>query len=197
RDATLGRDVALKALRPERAHQDEIRARFVQEARITGYLEHPGIVPVYDLVRHPETGQPFYTMRFIKGQTLGEACRDYHDKRKAGQAGPLDQITLLNAFVAVCHAVAYAHSRGAVHRAVKGRNVVLGDFGEVIVLDWGLAKTLGAPHGLGATATQPPLDDWLGGSLSPSGRGETAEGTIVGTPGYLAPEQAEGRLTEV
>src|SRR5262249_36372071 len=115
-DAALGREVALKALRPERAHLDEIRVRFVEEARITGYLEHPGIAPVYDLVRHPETGPPFYTMRFIKGRTLGEACKGYHDKRKAGRAGPLDQIALLNAFVAVCHAVAYAHSRGVIHR---------------------------------------------------------------------------------
>src|SRR4029078_6161692 len=84
--------------------------------------------------------QPFYTMRFVKGRTLSEAIRDYHVRRRSGRAGPLDLLTLLKAFVVVCNAVAYAHARGVIHRDLKGQNVVLGDFGEVIVLDWGLAK---------------------------------------------------------
>jgi tRNA A-37 threonylcarbamoyl transferase component Bud32 len=139
-DADLGRDVALKELRPERADSPAVRARFLEEAQIAGQLEHPGIVPVYELARPAEGGQPFYTMRFLRGRTLHEASKDYHRRRAAGQAGPLDLRDLLGAFVGVCQAVAYAHARGVLHRDLKGGNVVLGDFGEVVVLDWGLAK---------------------------------------------------------
>jgi tRNA A-37 threonylcarbamoyl transferase component Bud32 len=137
RDCALGRDVALKELRPERADRGPARARFLREARITGQLEHPGVVPVYELGRHPGSQQPFYTMRFVRGRTLSEAAHDYHRKRAAGQAESLDLLALLDAFVAVCNTVAYAHARGVLHRDLKPQNVVLGDFGEVIVLDWG------------------------------------------------------------
>src|SRR5262249_49384189 len=132
-DHELGRDVALKELRPERAEQGTLSARFLQEARITGQLEHPGIVPVYELVWRQEDRQPFYTMRFVKGRTLSEAARAYHSKRLAGQADALELPVLLNAFVTVCNTVAYAHSRGVIHRDLKGQNVILGDFGEVVV----------------------------------------------------------------
>ena len=93
---------------------------------------------------------PYYTMRFVKGRTLSEAIRGYHKKRVAGQADSVDLVALLTSFVGVCHAVAYAHSRGIIHRDLKGQNVVLGDFGEVIVLDWGLAKRVGPDAGDGA-----------------------------------------------
>ena len=119
------------------------RDRFLDEARITGQLEHPGAVPVYELIRQSSDHSPFYTMRFINGQTLAEAARAYHRKRLENEADPLDLVTLLNAFVAVCNTVAYAHSRGVVHRDLKGQNIILGDFGEVVLLDWGLAKVLG------------------------------------------------------
>jgi eukaryotic-like serine/threonine-protein kinase len=119
--------------------------RFVEEARITGQLEHPGIVPVYELARSPTDGQPFYTMRFISGRTLNDAVTAYHARRRNGQAEPLELSELLGAFVTVCNTVAYANSRGVVHRDLKGSNVVLGDFGEVIVLDWGIAKIIGDP----------------------------------------------------
>jgi len=90
RDGDLGREVALKELRPERADHADASARFLEEARITGQLEHPGIVPVYELSRRSENQKPFYTMRFVKGRTLAEAIRVYHRKREDGQAGPLD-----------------------------------------------------------------------------------------------------------
>ena len=112
-------------------------------------------MPVY------EVGQgevPYYTMRFVKGRTLSEAIRAYHKKRVAGEADSVDLLALLSSFVGVCHAVAYAHSRGVIHRDLKGQNVVLGDFGEVIVLDWGLAKRVGPDRGRRRRASRPAED---------------------------------------
>jgi serine/threonine-protein kinase len=184
RDASLGRDVALKELRPEWAGHPAVSARFLKEAQVTGQLEHPGIVPIYELGRRPEDQQPFYTMRFVRGRTLAEAAAAYHRRRAAGEAGPLELRELLTAFGGVCNAVAYAHSRGVLHRDLKPQNVVLGDFGEVVVLDWGLARLVGQ-----ADDAVPPLE------LPPEGQaGGTAQGQVLGTPAYMAPEQAEGRL---
>ena len=140
RDGSLGRQIALKELRPDQSDNSIVCSRFLYEAKITAQLEHPGIVPVYEL---GEGDAPYYTMRFVRGRTLSEAIRAYHKKRAAGEADSVGLIDLLMAFVSVCHAVAYAHSRGIIHRDLKGQNVVLGDFGEVIVLDWGLAKRVG------------------------------------------------------
>ncbi len=140
RDGALGRQIALKELRPDQADNSIVCSRFLYEAKITAQLEHPGIVPVYEL---GEGDAPYYTMRFVRGRTLSEAIRAYHKKRAAGEADSVGRVELLSAFVSVCHAVAYAHSRGIIHRDLKGQNVVLGDFGEVMVLDWGLAKRLG------------------------------------------------------
>src|SRR5262249_2130625 len=106
RDQKLGRDVALKELRPERADQPAPWARFLREARVTGQLEHPGIVPVYELGRRPDDA-PFYTMRFVRGRTLAEAARTYHERRR-GEAGPRELRELVTALVGVCNAVAYA-----------------------------------------------------------------------------------------
>jgi tRNA A-37 threonylcarbamoyl transferase component Bud32 len=187
RDESLGRDVALKELRPERAGHPSIWARFLKEAQITGQLEHPGIVPVYELSRRSAEEQPFYTMRFVRGRTLAETARAYHERRGRGEAGPLELRDLLAAFVGVCNAVAYAHSRGVIHRDLKPQNVVLGDFGEVMVLDWGLAKVIGEAEP--AEADRPAL------ALEPSDAADqTAAGQVLGTPAYMAPEQAEGRL---
>ena len=140
RDGSLGRQIALKELRPDQSDNSIVCSRFLYEAKITAQLEHPGIVPVYEL---GEGDAPYYTMRFVRGRTLSEAIRAYHKKRAAGEADSVGLVDLLLAFVSVCHAVAYAHSRGIIHRDLKGQNVVLGDFGEVIVLDWGLAKRVG------------------------------------------------------
>ena len=108
RDSDLGREIALKELRPERAQDQATWRRFVAEAQITGQLEHPGIVPVYELIRQAEGDQPFYTMRFVHGRTLTKAIHSYHKKRARGTSTPMDLLALINAFVAVCHAVAYA-----------------------------------------------------------------------------------------
>jgi serine/threonine-protein kinase len=183
RDADLGRDVALKELRPERTDNPALWARFLEEAKITGQLEHPGIVPVYELARAARDQKPFYTMRFVRGRTLNEAARAYHQERAEGQASALDFQALLNAFISVCQAVAYAHSRGVIHRDLKGQNVVLGDFGEVIVLDWGLAKLVDRPEQTLTPAVSVAHD---------AERGETVSGQALGTPAYMSPEQAEG-----
>jgi tRNA A-37 threonylcarbamoyl transferase component Bud32 len=187
RDTDLNRNVALKELRADRSGQPEAWARFAEEARITGQLEHPGIVPVYELVRPGGAGAGFYTMRFVGGRTLNQAIKAYHQKLASRSASPLDLRELLGVFVAVCNAVAYAHSRGVLHRDLKGQNVMLGDFGEVIVLDWGLAKALNQREGA-AQGVVTGADD---------GRAETLQGQILGTPAYMSPEQAAGRHDEL
>jgi tetratricopeptide (TPR) repeat protein/tRNA A-37 threonylcarbamoyl transferase component Bud32 len=187
RDDSLGRDVALKELRPERASQPTVWARFLREARITGQLEHPGIVPIYEVGRRPDDQGPFYTMRFVRGRTLAEAVASYHQKRSRGAAGPLELRELLTAFIGVCNAAAYAHSRGVLHRDLKPQNVVLGDYGEVIVLDWGLARLL----------DQPDADAALPAVAVEGGVDDTMQGQVLGTPAYMAPEQAEGRLDQL
>src|SRR5262249_32844091 len=122
---------------------------------------------------------------FIRGRTFRQAIRDYHDRRQAGRARPTELLTLLESFVAVCQAVAYAHSRGVIHRDLKGQNVVLGDFGEVMVLDWGLAKVVGQPEDV-------PAPEAPAIRAEPAGEYATQHGHVLGTPAYMAPEQAQG-----
>jgi serine/threonine-protein kinase len=124
-------------------------------------------------------------MRFVRGRTLSEAAGAYHARRQRGEATPLELRELLGAFVGVCNAVAYAHSRGVLHRDLKPRNVVLGDFGEVIVLDWGLARLMDQPEGEDAAPLEVPADSEVQATM---------QGQVLGTPAYMAPEQAEGRL---
>jgi serine/threonine-protein kinase len=188
RDTNLSRDVALKELRPERAGNPAVSDRFLKEAQITGQLEHPGIVPIYELGKHSQDEPPFYTMRFVRGRTLSEATRAYHERRRRGEAGPLDLRELLGAFVGVCNVAAYAHSRGVLHRDLKPTNVVLGDFGEVVVLDWGLARLMDQPEGADAVPLDVPADSEVQATL---------QGQVLGTPAYMAPEQAEGRLDQL
>jgi serine/threonine-protein kinase len=187
RDESLGRDVALKELLPERATRPALRSRFLMEARVTGQLEHPGVVPIYELGKRPEDGQPFYTMRFVRGRTLSLAIETYHRRRVEGVRGPLELRELLTAFVGVCNTVGYAHSRGVLHRDLKPQNVVLGDFGEVVLLDWGLARLIDAPESSDDATFPGPVE--AGTDIA-----ATMQGQALGTPAYMAPEQAEGRL---
>ncbi len=186
RDGDLNRNVALKEIRPQQADNPEAWRRFLKEAQITGQLEHPNIVPVYELARRPEDDHPFYTMRFVEGRDLRRAIADYHGGRDLPGADPLAFRGLLQAFINICQAIGYAHTRGVVHRDLKPENVVLGGFGEVIVLDWGLARMVDRPDEPG---------DWPDLALSDEARGDaTQAGRLLGTPAYMAPEQAEGRL---
>ncbi len=181
-DRRLGREVALKELKLD---DPALQARFLEEAQITGQLQHPGIVPVYELGEADGTPAPFYTMRFVQGRTLREAIADYYTRRSKGMATPLEWNALLEAFVSVCQTLAYAHSRGVLHRDLKPHNIVLGDYGEVLVLDWGLARLQTRPEA--APTNIPQLGT----------REETALGQVLGTPAYMAPEQAAGRPEEI
>lgn len=134
RDVDLGRDVALKVLLEAHRDRAELVERFVEEAQIGGQLQHPGIVPVYDLGRFPD-GRPFFAMKLVKGQTLAKLLLDRTDLSP-------DRTKLLKIFEQMCNTLAYAHARGVIHRDIKPSNVMVGSFGEVLVMDWGLAKVL-------------------------------------------------------
>ena len=192
RDEQLRREVALKEIQQQHADRAQSRARFVREAEITGALEHPGIVPVYALGEHDD-GRPYYAMRFIRGESLKEAIERFHrpDAPSMRREGMLEFRGLLRRFVDVCDAIAYAHSRGVVHRDLKPANIMLGPFGETLVVDWGLAKPAGRPED--GPADDPGIAPW-----QDSGSGvETMSGSAIGTPAYMSPEQADGELAQI
>jgi len=192
-DEELRREVALKEIRGHHAHRAELRARFLQEAEITGRLEHPCIVPVYGLGTYAD-GRPFYAMRFIQGDSLLEAIAGYHrpdDRKDAGQRG-LGLRHLLRRFLDVCNALAYAHSRNVLHRDLKPGNIMLGPYGETLVVDWGLAKTMGSKESPGGPAGSGPSTSGSVGGTTP-----TQSGVAVGTPQFMSPEQAAGRVDEL
>jgi WD40 repeat protein/serine/threonine protein kinase len=191
RDEVLHRDVALKVLQPERAQDRGSRSRFLREAEVTSQLEHPGIVPVYGLGQVAD-GSPVYAMRFIRGETFFEAARRFHAAAPpGGEPGWRRQAFqhLLQRFLSVCNTIAYAHSRGIIHRDLKPSNILLGAYGETLVVDWGLAKPVTADPSPADTPV--PLQDATGRE------GETQVGVIVGTPAYMSPEQAAGDWARV
>jgi serine/threonine-protein kinase len=191
-DSELHREVALKQMQARHADNERTRARFVLEAEITGGLEHPSIVPVYGLGTYAD-GRPFYAMRFVRGESFRQAIAAYHaaSKRRSNATGTLEFRKLLGRFVAMCDAIAYAHSRGVLHRDLKPDNVMLGKYGETLVVDWGLAKAVGKRD---TPAGDPHSDEHLLNPISGEYVAETQMGTALGTPGYLSPEQATGRI---
>jgi serine/threonine-protein kinase len=191
-DTELHREVALKEMQARHAGHEASRGRFVLEAEITGGLEHPGIVPVYGLGTYGD-GRPFYAMRFIKGDNLREAIARFHRPTPRPDYHSLAFRQLLGRFIDVCNAVAYAHSRGVLHRDLKPGNIMLGRFGETLVVDWGLAKVVGRAEP-GALAS--PDEETLV-PRSGSGAVETVAGSAIGTPAYMSPEQAAGRIADL
>ena len=192
-DEELHREVALKEIQDRHADHPESRSRFLLEAEITGGLEHPGIVPVYGLGQYAD-GRPYYAMRFIRGDSLQDAIKQFHNPRgeSSSPAAPLQFRKLLGRFIDVCQAMQYAHDRGVLHRDLKPGNIMLGKYGETLVVDWGLAKPIGKsaePEAQVSDSTEPTLRP-----LSASGSAETVAGTAIGTPNYMSPEQAAGRL---
>ena len=195
RDERLGRDVAVKQLRPELPGGSSVVARFMDEARVTARLQHPGIPPVHQ-VGELHDGRPFLAMKLIQGHTLVELLAS-RDREREGAT------KWLAVFEAVCQAVGYAHSRGVIHRDLKPANVMVGAFGEVQVMDWGLAKEVGhIDPVLPPSAAAPPTpaecqaDTWRGESVE-TGVDRTRAGSVMGTPGFMAPEQARGDLAAV
>jgi serine/threonine protein kinase len=187
-DTVLSREVAVKVLQEKFAPDSGTARRFTDEARISAQLQHPAIPPVHDLGTLPD-GRPFLAMKLIKGQTLEElldARADVACERSRYVAG----------FEAVCQAVAYAHAHGVIHRDLKPANIMVGAFGEVQVMDWGLAKVLGSqpadPADQGALTTATEVR-----SLRDADELFTQAGSLVGTPAFIPPEQAIGALSKI
>jgi serine/threonine-protein kinase len=190
RDPDLGRDLAVKVLLEAHRDRPELVRRFVEEAQIAGQLQHPGIAPVYELGQFADL-RPFFTMKLVKGRTLAEVLNVRDD--------PADELSShLGTWLQVCQTVAYAHARGVIHRDLKPSNVMLGSFGEVQVMDWGLAKVL-ARGGVvdDATAGRRAAHETVIATARSGGGSETAlsqTGSVMGTPAYMAPEQARGEV---
>jgi len=189
----VGRDIAIKELlssvteaasvggaRP--GLSTDVNARFLREARVTGQLEHPSVMPVYEIGRRSD-GTLYYAMRLVRGRSLAAAIAEAPDLRQ--------RLLLLPHYRDICNAIAYAHSRGVIHRDIKPENVMLGEFGETVVLDWGLAKVKGQPD-----RRQESLEQGLR-KLKDHDGGRTVDGAAMGTPHYMSPEQARGQVAEV
>jgi serine/threonine-protein kinase len=202
RDDQLNREVALKELHDRHADNPNSRARFVQEAEITGGLEHPGVVPIYGLGQYAD-GRPFYAMRFIRGDSLGQAIERFHEQSHPKWSNPADMLQLrrlLGRLIDVCNAMEYAHSRGVLHRDLKPGNIMLGRYGETLVVDWGLAKPLGRegdPAIVSSDVTPAALPEAALMPQSGSGSAPTQMGSAIGTPAFMSPEQAAGRLDQL
>jgi serine/threonine-protein kinase len=186
RDEELSREVALKCMQWKYASDGGSRRRFVREGEITGGLEHPGVVPVYGLGSDAD-GHPCYAMRFIRGETLQDAITRFHSLQSGGFHS-LSFRNLLVRFVVVCNTIAYAHSRGVIHRDLKPANIMLGDYGETLVVDWGLARRID----MTGEAQRPNCDDVPNDHAEFPGD-RTGTGDVVGTPAFMSPEQAAGR----
>jgi serine/threonine-protein kinase len=192
-DQQLNREVAFKEIQPQHADNAASRERFVYEAQITGGLEHPGIVPVYALGQDSD-GRPFYAMRFVKGDSLKQAIDDFHradnPNRNDRGARELARRQLLGRFIDVCNAMDYAHSRGVLHCDLKPGNIMVGKYGETLVVDWGLAKSVEMKEFISDEVSLHP-------SSALSSSAQTQFGSALGTPAYMSPEQAAGKLNEL
>ncbi len=197
RDVDLGRDLAVKVLLEKYVDRPEVARRFIEEAQIGGQLQHPGVVPVYDIGRFGD--RPFFTMKLVKGQTLSALLAERTD-------AAADRPRLLGIALQVAQAMAYAHAKGVIHRDLKPANIMVGAFGEVQVMDWGLAKVLAeggvADEERASRAHQTPEDVTTIRTARSSGSAgshgtDTEAGSMLGTPAYMPPEQANGDIAHL
>jgi len=188
RDPDLGRDLAVKVLLDAHRDNPELVLRFVEEAQIAGQLQHPGVVPVYELGQFADS-RPYFSMKLVRGRTLAEVLRERPDPAHGLSAH-------VATWLQICQTMAYAHARGVIHRDLKPSNVMLGNFGEVQVMDWGLAKVMPRGGVVDDASTGKPVTNESVVSTTRSDRGSnsdlSAEGVVLGTPSYMAPEQARG-----
>jgi len=195
-DSDIGRPVALKRmLKGRQKHKNQ----FIKEAQVTGQLEHPGVIPVHELSLD-DKGQPYYVMKFVHGKTLKDVIREFHEQKPTPPSPPLQGgdlggsrevawLRLLKVFINLCQTIAYAHSRGVIHRDIKPDNVMVGAYGETLVLDWGLAKIIGEPE-----SDEP----YAGIRVSEfEDTQASVSGSVKGTPFYFAPEVASGEVEKV
>ena len=194
RDVDLGRDLAVKVLLEKYADRPDVARRFIEEAQIGGQLQHPGVVPVYDIGRFGD--RPFFTMKLVKGQTLAAILGERSDPAA-------DRPRMLSIALQVAQTLAYAHAKGVIHRDLKPANIMVGAFGEVQVMDWGLAKVLtsGDIAGEDDASCKHERDDVTTirtSRSSGSGFGaDTETGSLLGTPAYMPPEQANGDIANL
>ena len=189
REGALNRHVAVKVLQPRFPADGPATARFLEEAQITGQLQHPGIPPVHHVGTLPD-GRPFLVMKLIKGNTLEELLKERADPAA-------DRGRFVAVFEQVCQAVACAHARQVIHRDLKPANVMVGSFGEVQVMDWGLAKTLTAPAARTEVPDDPPSGATVICTLRDSEGSFTQAGSVLGTPAFMPPEQAGGEIDRI
>lgn len=197
-DRVMKREVVIKRVLPQVAGSKETIARFLNEARITGRLEHPGIVPVHEIGTDSTEHTPFYVMKWLKGDTLAKSIHDYHQAKNGSDKNRLLH-ELLTRFLQVCQTLAYAHGMNVIHRDLKPSNIMIGQFGETIVLDWGLAKELLLQN------TRQEIDtaeDTQISQCKPTNNaqhlaGMTRMGSVMGTAAYMSPEQARGELNNL
>lgn len=192
-DSVVNRQVALKQLRPEKSYLPKHLTRFKREVQLTAKLTHPGTVFVIDYSNQP--GNAYYAMNLVQGCTLTRMINEYHRKRVCGTTDFSEFITLLNTFVSVCNTIAYAHSQGVLHRDIKSENVMVGEFGQTTLLDWGLAKSFEVSDQDSAEPDQRDTESEL--VDPPVSVRTTVAGQSLGTPAFMSPEQATGSLDKI